>query len=127
MIAEDVKYTETHEWVRNEDGIAVVGITDYAQEQLTDIVFVELPEQDLEVSKGDETAVIESPKTAADLYAPVSGKIVAINEELSDHPEYINQEPFGNGWIMKIEMSDVSELDQLMDPDAYRSHIEKSE
>ncbi len=123
MIPEDLKYTDSHEWVRNEDGTAVIGITHYAQEQLTDIVFVELPAEDKDVDKGGECAVIESCKVAADLYAPVGGKIVSVNEELGDHPEYINQDPYGKGWIIKIEMSDPSELEGLMDAAAYQSHL----
>lgn len=123
MIPEDLKYTESHEWVRNEDGTAVIGITHYAQEQLTDIVFVELPDEDSDVDKGGECGVIESCKVAADLYAPVGGKIVGVNEELGDHPEYINQDPYGKGWIVKIDMSDPSELEGLMDAAAYQSHL----
>ncbi len=126
MIPEDLKYTETHEWVRNDNGVAVIGITDFAQQQLTDIVFVELPETEEDIERGEECGVVESPKTAADLYAPVSGTIVAVNEELTDHPEYINQDPYGKGWIVKIEMTDPSELDHLMDASAYSSHMENS-
>jgi glycine cleavage system H protein len=126
MIPEELRYTESHEWVKCDGNVATIGITHYAQEQLTDIVFVELPEEDREVEKGEECVVIESCKIAADLYAPVSGKIVAINEELSDHPDFINKEPYEKGWIIKIEMSDTSEVDALMDAAAYASHIEKS-
>ncbi|MEW6236622.1 MAG: glycine cleavage system protein GcvH [Candidatus Omnitrophota bacterium] len=126
MTPQDLKYTESHEWVRVEGGAAAVGITHYAQEQLTDIVFVELPEIGRKVDVGDECAVIESCKVAAELYAPIAGEIVAVNTELNDHPEIINKDPFGAGWIVKIQMLDPAELDELMDATAYESHLENS-
>ncbi len=126
-IPEELKYTESHEWVKVEGHTATIGITDYAQDQLTDIVFVELPEVDQEVEHKGECAVIESCKIAAELYAPVSGKITAVNEELTDHPEYLNQEPYGKGWILQIEMANPSELDKLMDAAGYKKHLEESE
>jgi len=126
MTPQDLKYTESHEWVRLEDGAAIVGITHFAQEQLTDIVFVELPEIGRKVDVGDECAVIESCKVAAELYAPVAGEIVAVNADLDAHPETINKDPFGAGWIVKIQMLDPAELDELMDAAAYESHLKNS-
>lgn len=121
----DVKYTESHEWVRLEgDDIATVGITDHAQEQLGDLVFVELPEVGMEVGAGNDCAVIESVKAASDIYSPVSGEITEINENLSDAPETINESAFEDGWIFKIKMSDAAELDGLMDADGYAKVIE---
>ncbi len=125
MIPEDLKYTESHEWVKVEGNLVTVGITHYAQEQLTDIVYVELPEIGREVNKGEESCVIESCKIAADLYAPVSGTVKEANEELSDHPENINQDPYGTGWIIKIELSDPTEADALMDASAYQAYLDK--
>jgi glycine cleavage system H protein len=127
MIPDDLKYTDSHEWIRIEGSTATVGITDHAQEQLTDIVFVELPELDIDVERGGECGVIESCKIAAELYAPISGKITAVNEELQDHPDYINSSPYENGWIVKLEISDSSELDSLMDAAAYKQYIVDSE
>jgi len=126
MTPQDLKYTESHEWVRLEDGAAIVGITHFAQEQLTDIVFVELPEIGRKVDVGDECAVIESCKVAAELYAPVAGEIVAVNADLDAHPETINKDPFGAGWIVKIQMLDPAELDELIDAAAYESHLKNS-
>lgn len=126
MIPEDLKYAKSHEWVRVEGSTATVGITHHAQEQLTDIVFVELPETGRVVTQGSECAVIESTKVAADLYAPVSGKIVATNEALNDNPGAINQDAFGDGWVLTIEMSDPSELDILLNAAAYRTHLDES-
>ncbi|HOJ58683.1 MAG TPA: glycine cleavage system protein GcvH [bacterium] len=125
MIPNDLRYTETHEWVRVEGKVGVIGITHHAQEQLSDIVFVELPDLGKELTQGGECAVIESCKTAADLYAPVSGEVTEVNDDLQDHPEYINQDPYGKGWILKILMSDHSELDGLLSAEEYRLHIEQ--
>lgn len=123
MTPQNLKYTDSHEWVRVDGNIATVGITNHAQEQLTDIVFVELPEVDKVVGKGDECGVIESCKIAAELYAPVSGKIIETNLELQEHPEYLNHFPYEKGWIVKIELSDISELDHLMDAAAYEQYV----
>lgn len=124
-LPKELRYLETHEWVRNEgDGTATVGITDHAQEALGDVVFVELPEVGQVLNAGEESGVVESVKAASDIFAPVSGEVIAINEELEDAPETINQSPYGDGWFYRIRMSDPSELDALMDADAYRDVAE---
>ncbi len=120
------KYTEDHEWVRQEGELAVVGITDYAQEQLGEIVFVEPPEVDQVLTKGEEVAVIESVKAAGEVKAPISGVVVAVNELLDDEPEKINEAPSGEGWIFKIKPSHSSEMDELMDDMAYNALLEYS-
>ena len=122
-VPDNLKYAKTHEWVRVEGGVAVVGITDHAQRELTDIVYVEVPEVGVRFEAGKECAVVESVKAASDIYAPVSGDIVAVNEELSSAPELINQDPFGKGWLFKIQMSDASELGDLLNPSDYSHHI----
>lgn len=124
MYPKELKYTSDHEWVRVEDGMAVVGITSYAQEQLGDVVFVELPETGEEMDAGDSFGVIESVKTVSDMYMPVDGKIVAVNEDLEDNPELLNEDPFGDGWIVKIEISDPSQIDELMDSQEYEKTTE---
>jgi glycine cleavage system H protein len=120
----DLKYTVNDEWVRVKGNVGIVGITDYAQDQLSDIVYVEfvVSEGD-EISKGDTCATIESVKAAADVYSPVSGKVVGVNEKLPDAPETVNSDAFGGAWMVKIELSDPSELDNLMDAAAYEKHI----
>lgn len=120
----DLRYTDNDEWIRVEGNIGTVGITDFAQDQLSDIVYVEIvvAEGD-EISKGDSCATIESVKAAADVYTPVSGKVVAINEALPDVPETVNSDAFGAAWMVKIELSDPSELDSLMDADGYEKHL----
>lgn len=128
MAAEDLLYTETHCWVRKEDdGDVVVGITDFAQEQMTELTFVELPEVGETVEAGGEVAVVESVKAANDVYAPVSGEIVAVNDDLTEEPELVNQDPFGRGWLFRIRPSDPSELDRLMDFDTYESSLPDDE
>jgi glycine cleavage system H protein len=115
-----LKYTNSHEWVSvGGDGIVTVGITDHAQELLGDVVFVEIPEEGTNVSAGEGCAVVESVKAASDIYSPVSGEIVARNEALEDAPEQINQDAFGEGWIFRVQMSDDSELEALMDSEDY--------
>jgi glycine cleavage system H protein len=109
--------------VRVEGDLAVVGITDHAQHELTDVVYVETPAVDSHVEAGKECAVVESVKAASDIYAPVSGDVAAVNEELSQAPELLNQDPYDKGWMFKIKMSDTSELNQLLSPDDYASHI----
>jgi len=117
-----VKYTEDHEWIRVDGAIGTVGITDHAQEQLGDVVFVELPEVGSTVAKGDASGVVESVKAASEIYAPVSGEIVEVNEALVDAPQTVNSAPTGAGWFYKIQLSDPGELDGLMDEDAYKAH-----
>ncbi|HDM67008.1 MAG TPA: glycine cleavage system protein GcvH [Thermoplasmatales archaeon] len=122
-IRDDLKYTETHEWVKVNDNIAVVGITDHAQSELTDIVYVELPEEGKEVKKGDELCVVESVKSVSEVYAPVSGKIVKVNKALEDTPETINKSPYDDGWLVEIEIKDKSELENLLDAEGYKKII----
>ncbi len=119
----DLKYSEDHEWIRMEGDSGVVGITDYAQEQLGDIVFVELPEVGKQLAKGDEAAVIESVKAASELYALVGGEVTEINEGLADDPAQVNSDPLGGGWFFKLKLSDAGELDGLMDEAAYKDYI----
>jgi len=116
----DLKYTENDEWIRVDGSTGTVGITDYAQDQLSDVVYVEVVvSEDEVVAQGDTCATIESVKAASDVYMPVSGKIIAINEELADTPELVNSEPFAAAWLVKLELSDSAELDNLMDAAAY--------
>lgn len=121
----DFKFTEDHEWIRMEDDeTGVCGITEYAQDQLGELVFIELPEVGQDVAQGSETAVIESVKAAGELKAPVTGTIIEVNETLADEPEIVNSDPQGDGWFVKIKLSDLSELDGLMDEDAYQEYID---
>ena len=116
-------FTEDHEWIRVEGGVATVGITDYAQEQLGDLVFVELPETGKSLSKGDTAVVVESVKAASDVYAPVDGEVTEANETLSSDPALVNSAATGDGWLWKMKLSDKSQLDGLMDEAAYNAHI----
>ena len=125
MNPEDVKYHREHQWVRIEGKRAVVGITDYAQEELGDIVYVELPDIGAEVAVEEDVTEIESTKTTAPVVAPVGGRIVEINEELKDAPELVNEDPYGKGWIMTIEMSDPAEADELMDAKEYAEFLKE--
>ncbi len=119
-VPQELKYTRSHEWVLvGDDGQVTVGITDHAQELLGDMVFIELPEIDHELSAGDECSVVESVKAASDIYAPVAGTIVAVNENLADAPELINEDPYGEGWMFRMQISDASQLDELLDAAAY--------
>jgi glycine cleavage system H protein len=120
----ELKYMESHEWARREGDIVVVGVSDYAQDEIQDVVYVELPEVGTSTEQKKEFGVIESVKAAFDLYTPVSGEIVEINEELEDAPELVNEDPYGSGWMIKIQMNDSSELDNLLSVDEYREHIE---
>ena len=122
-IIKGLYYTNTHEWIRVEDGFGYIGITDYAQESLGEIVFVELPEEDDELVAGEELGAIESVKAASDIMSPVSGTIVEVNEELEDAPELLNEDAFGN-WIVKVELSDESELDNLLNAEQYKEICE---
>ena len=117
------KYAKTHEWVEVEDGKGRIGITDFAQKELGDVVFVELPEIGDEVKKGESFGTIESVKAASDLYAPVSGKVVEINNAVVDEPQIVNEDPEGKGWMIVVEMSDPSELDDLMTEEEYKESI----
>jgi len=121
-----LKFSEDHEWVLTaDDGTALIGITDYAQEQLGELVYIELPEVGSEVEKGDAVAVIESVKSASDLLMPVSGEILEVNEELDGDPGKVNEDAMGAGWFIKIRMSDEGELDELMDSDSYHDLLEE--
>jgi len=124
MYPEDLLYTENHEWIRVDTGVGTVGVTWYAQDQLGDLVFVELPEIDDEFAQGDSFGVIESVKAVADFYMPAGGRIVEVNEELLDAPEIISEDPYGDGWIVKVELEDPSELDTLMESDEYQETLE---
>ncbi|CAM3863300.1 MULTISPECIES: glycine cleavage system protein GcvH [Xenorhabdus] len=124
----ELKYTESHEWVRSEgNGEYTVGITEHAQNLLGDMVFVDLPEIGTEVNSGDDCAVVESVKAASDIYAPVSGKIIAVNPDLESSPELVNSEPYNEGWLFRIKITDESELANLLDAESYRSLLEEDE
>ena len=124
-IPKDLRFSESHEWVRHEeDGVVKVGITDHAQEQLGDLVFVELPEEGATVGQGDACAVIESVKAASDIYTPVSGEVIAVNQAVFDTPEIINNDPYGDGWLFSVRLEDADEVDTLMEPDGYAEHID---
>lgn len=119
MYPEDCQYTKEHEWVRLEDGIAVVGITDYAQDHLGDVVFVELPDVGTEVTQFEPFGVIDSVKASSELYAPLSGEVEAVNDALTDQPELVNQAPYGEGWMIKVRPADLAEVEQLLDAAGY--------
>ena len=120
----DLLYSTDHEWVRQDGDIATIGITDFAQDSLGDVVFVEAPPVGEKVARGDSSGEIESTKSVSDLYAPVSGDVAEVNDALEESPELVNSDPYGEGWIYKIEMSDVGELEHLMDADAYLKFTE---
>ncbi len=120
----ELRFTNEHEWVRIEGDIAVIGISDYAQKQLGDVVYVELPAIGKKVSKGGETAVVESVKAASEIYAPVGGEVVAANDALSSNPSLVNASPMGEGWFFKLKIADKGELAQLMDEAAYKKFVE---
>ena len=122
-IPENYKFLSSHEWMKvEEDTIVAVGISDYAQDQLGDIVFVELPELDSEVNQGDEVAVVESVKAASEIYSPVSGRIIEVNSSLEDSPEIVNSSAFEEGWFFKVEVADSSEFENLLSPEQYSEH-----
>jgi len=123
-IPENLFYTEDHEWIRVEGNEAFVGITDFAQKELGDIVFVEVETLDEEIDKGETFGTIEAVKTVSDMFMPVGGTILEMNEQIEDKPELINKDPYGDGWIVKMKISDASELDDLLDHKAYKSTIE---
>ncbi|PLX79536.1 MAG: glycine cleavage system protein H [Desulfuromonas sp.] len=121
---DELKYTEEHEWVLVEENIATIGITDFAQDQLGDVVFVELPDVGVEVEEGKPFGVVESVKAVSDIYAPLTGEVVEVNEELPDTPEMVNTSPYEDAWMIKIKLSDPKEVDDLMDAAAYEEFIE---
>ncbi|MFD1215992.1 MULTISPECIES: glycine cleavage system protein GcvH [Microbulbifer] len=125
-IRSELKYASSHEWARLEDdGTVTIGISDHAQDALGDVVFVETPEVGTTLSAGDEAGVVESVKAASDIYAPISGEVVAVNEALEDEPETVNSSPYDDGWFFRVKPSDESELDKLLDADAYRAEAEE--
>ncbi len=122
-IPSDLKYAKSHEWVRVSGDVARVGITDHAQHELTDIVFVELPESGRKIKAGDDCAVVESVKTASDIYSPVSGEVTEVNRAVVDDPALVNSDPYGDGWFYKIKLSNPAELSGLMSPEQYGAQI----
>jgi glycine cleavage system H protein len=124
---EDLRYTREHEWARKKGNLLVIGITDFAQDQLGDVVFVELPEVGDAVKKGESFGVVESTKAVSELFAPLTGKVVEVNDPLTDAPETINEDPYEEGWMIVVEPSDPAELDALMDAKTYRAFVEEQE
>jgi glycine cleavage system H protein len=122
-IPTDLKYAKSHEWVRVAGGVGTVGISDHAQHELTDVVFVELPEVGRKVKAGDACAVVESVKTASDIYSPVSGEITEVNKAAADNPALVNTDPYGDGWFFKIKLADPAELNALLNPEQYGAQI----
>lgn len=120
---EGLKYTDDHEWVKVEGNIGTIGVTDHAQSELGDVVYVDIDEDLESIEKGNDFGTIEAVKTVADLYAPISGKVVEVNTGINDNPEIVNSDPYGKGWMIKVEISNPSELDDLMDVDAYKAHV----
>ncbi|WP_151671255.1 glycine cleavage system protein GcvH [Nitrincola schmidtii] len=124
-IPNELRYVASHEWIRDEgDGTVTIGITDHAQDLLGDVVFVELPEVGDKVSAGDDIGVVESVKAASDVYAPLTGEVVAVNEDLEDAPELVNSDPYGDGWFIRLRLTDADELEDLLDADGYAEHCE---
>lgn len=121
----DLKYTKDHEWLKIDGKIATIGITNHAQDSLGDIVFVELPETGSNVAEGEPFGVVESVKAVSDLYSPVNGVVSAVNNELLDRPEIVNDDPYGDAWLIKVELKDASEIDGLMDSDLYADYLEE--
>ena len=122
-VPQDLKYAKSHEWVRVLGDLATVGITDHAQHELTDVVFVELPEQGREIKQGEACAVVESVKTASDIYSPVSGEITEINAEVRSNPALVNSEPYAGGWLFKVKLLNAAELEPLLSPEQYKAQI----
>jgi glycine cleavage system H protein len=118
-------YTKQHEWILQEGDFAKVGITDYAQNQLGDVVFVQMPQAGTVLAKGEPFGAVESVKAASDVYAPAGGEVIETNQALDGHPEYLNQSPYGEGWIIRVRLSDQNELKELMDSSAYTDHVQK--
>jgi len=123
-IPADLKYTQDHEWVRVDGDVVTVGITDFAQGELGDIVFVEIETEGEELDKGETFGTVEAVKTVSDLFMPVGGEITKFNEALADDPELVNKDPYGEGWMIKVKVADIAELDELMDADAYKAMVE---
>lgn len=123
-IPDDLRYTKDHEWIRIEDDTAIVGITDYAQGELGDVVFVEIETEGEELNKGEVFGTIEAVKTVSDLFMPVGGEVIQVNEKLDDEPELINKDPYGEGWMIKLKYSDISESEDLLSPEDYKKMIE---
>ncbi len=123
-IPADLKYTQDHEWIRVEGETAIVGITDFAQGELGDVVFVEIETEGEELDKGETFGTVEAVKTVSDLFMPVGGKVLEVNEALADEPELVNKDPFGNGWMIKIQIKDTAEIDGLLSADDYQKMIE---
>ena len=122
-IPEELKYTEEHEWVKIEDNIATIGITDFAQGELGDIVYLEIDSLDSEIGLNEVFGTVEAVKTVSDLFMPVGGKVIEMNSTLEDNPELVNEDPYGEGWIIKIDISDLSEVDSLLSPEDYKNLI----
>jgi len=122
-VPSDLKFAKSHEWVRLEGDTATIGITDHAQHELTDVVFVELPAAGRKVAAGEACAVVESVKTASDIYSPLSGEVVAVNSQLSQHPELVNNEPYKGGWFFKLKLTQPSEADRLLNAESYTKQI----
>jgi glycine cleavage system H protein len=122
-VRDELKYTDTHEWLKVTNDTAKVGITDHAQSELTDIVFVELPEVGKEIKKGEELCIVESVKSVTEIYAPVSGKITNVNKKLEESPEIINESPYDDGWLIEVEIANNSEINNLLDSDSYKKII----
>jgi glycine cleavage system H protein len=122
-VPSELKYSKEHEWVKVDGDVVTIGITDFAQSELGDIVFVELPEEGDELTSGDSFGSVESVKTVSELYAPLSGKVVEVNDELEDSPEYVNESSYDKAWMVKVELTDKSQLDDLLDADAYSEMI----
>ena len=122
-IPEELKYTEEHEWVKIEDNIATIGITDFAQGELGDIVYLEIDSLDSEIALNEVFGTVEAVKTVSDLFMPVGGKVIEMNSTLEDKPELVNDDPYGEGWIIKIDISDLSEVDNLLSPEEYKNMI----
>ena len=123
-IRDDLKYTDSHEWIKVKDDIAIIGITDHAQSELTDIVFAELPVIGKDLKKGDELCVVESVKSVSEIYSPISGKIINVNNKLEDNPEIINEKPYDDGWLVEISITNVKEIENLLDSKEYKKLIE---
>jgi len=126
-IPEELKYTKDHEWALVEGNVVTIGITHHAQEQLGDVVYIELPDEEDEITKGETFGVVESTKAVSDLYAPISGTVVEMNDPLLDAPETVNTDPYGDAWMIKVEVADTADLDGMLDAAAYKKFVEEAE